>query len=285
MPIAFSKKLKGLIHLLRLNKPIGIYLLLWPTLWALWLAEHRAPTLYIFLLFSFGVVLMRSAGCIINDFADRNLDGHITRTKDRPLVTGIITEKEAIILFIILITTSFLLVLTTNLLTLQIALIACVLTIIYPFAKRYTHLPQIILGAAFSCSIPMAYAAQTNHLNLETALLFSANLLWVIAYDTEYAMVDRLDDIKIGIKSTAVLLGDKSIIAIRILQWSFLSLLILIGIKINAKTPYYFALLCSELLFIFQWHLMKKNNHEQCFQAFLSNNWVGLIVFIGILFM
>ena len=285
MPIDFSKKLTGLIHLLRLNKPIGIYLLMWPTLWALWLAEHQAPTLSNFLLFTIGVVLMRSAGCIINDFADRNLDGHITRTKNRPLVTGIITEKEAISLFIILILISFLLVLTTNLLTLQIALIACVLTIIYPFAKRYTHLPQIILGAAFSCSIPMVYAAQINHLNLEASLLFTANLLWVIAYDTEYAMVDRADDLKIGIKSTAVLLGNNSIIAIRILQWSFLSFLILIGIRINAKTPYYFALLCSELLFIFQMHLMKKNSQDQFFQAFLSNNWVGFIVFLGILLM
>ncbi|MDX1397917.1 MAG: 4-hydroxybenzoate octaprenyltransferase, partial [Oceanospirillum sp.] len=204
------------IKLMRIDRPIGTYLLLWPTLWALWIAAEGIPDWDVLVIFVLGVISMRAAGCVINDFADRKIDGHVERTKERPLATGDVTAKEAIGLFIVLGLISFGLVLMTNPLTILLSLGGIMLAFMYPFMKRYTHLPQVVLGAAFSWAIPMAYAAQTNSVPVEAWLLFAAKLLWTVAYDTQYAMVDRNDDVKIGVKSTAILFGelDRHIIAL-----------------------------------------------------------------------
>ena len=210
-------KAKPFVELMRLDKPVGIYLLLWPTLWALWVAAKGMPDFSVLLIFTLGVIFMRSAGCVINDYADRKVDGHVTRTVNRPLITGAVTSKQALILFFSLLAISFILVLFTNTLTIQLSFAGAALAAIYPFMKRHTHLPQVFLGAAFSWAIPMAFAAQAGELPKYVWLIYMANLSWTVAYDTQYAMVDRDDDVVVGLKSTAILFGrfDKIIIAIR----------------------------------------------------------------------
>jgi len=237
-----KQKLIGFSQLMRLEKPIGALLLLWPTYWALWISAKGLPSLSVFIVFTLGVFLMRAAGCVINDFADRKIDGQVKRTMNRPLATGLVSSKEAIALFFTLLIVSFLLVLTMNSLTIGLSFVAVALAATYPFMKRYTHLPQVMLGAAFGWSIPMAFAAQSNTLPAQMWWLFTANLCWTVAYDTYYAMVDRDDDLKIGVKSTAILFGQYDRIAIGILQLITLGCLIKVGLISSLSWIYYAGL-------------------------------------------
>lgn len=269
-------------QLMRLDKPIGTLLLLWPTLWALFSAQGGLPDWHILLIFVLGVVLMRSAGCVINDYADRHIDGSVKRTAKRPLATGRVTEKEAKILFFSLITAAFFLVLNLNAYTIGLSFIAVLLATIYPFMKRYTHLPQFVLGMAFGWSIPMAFGAIQQALPVECWLLFFANLAWTVAYDTQYAMVDRDDDLRIGVKSTAILFAqfDNKIIAL--LQCITLILLVIFGKVSQFPMIYYFTLALTATLFIYQCKLTRKREREACFKAFLNNHYVGMGVFFAI---
>lgn len=278
-----GNKLAAYSRLMRLDKPVGIYLLLWPTLWALIMAADGLPPAGITLIFVAGVVVMRSAGCIINDYADRHVDGAVARTSARPLVTGEASEKEALGLFTLLIVIAFGLVLLLNWQTVALSVVALLLASSYPFMKRYTHLPQVVLGAAFGWAIPMAFMAVTETVPVWGWLLFAANLLWTVAYDTMYAMVDRDDDVNVGIKSTAILFGrfDKAIIVG--LQGVTLALLIVIGLMILANWPYYLALGLSAALFVRQYIQIRLRQREACFRAFLENHYVGLILTLGLL--
>lgn len=275
-------KLAQYIQLMRLHKPIGIFLLLWPTWWALWLAAHGMPSIKNAVIFTLGVILMRTAGCVINDIADRHFDRHVTRTRMRPITTGEISVRAALILFFALCVMAFVLVLFTNRLTLILSFFALLTAMVYPFSKRFTHWPQLILGIAFSFSIPMATAAQINHVPLSAVLLMLANIVWTMAYDTEYAMTDRDEDVKIGVKSTAILWGHCDRLFIALLQSAFLLLLAVIG-KIEALSLAYFSsIFLAALLFIYQQKLITQREPKQCFAAFLNNHWVGLIVFVGV---
>lgn len=276
-------KLIAYAQLMRLDKPIGILLLLWPTLWALFLAKKGMPDFSILLIFVLGVVLMRSAGCVINDYADRNIDGKVKRTSTRPLATGAATAQEAKWLFVGLITCSFVLVLFLNTYAILLSFIAAGLAFIYPFMKRYTHLPQLVLGMAFGWSIPMAYAASINQLSLECWLLFCANLTWTVAYDTQYAMVDRDDDLRIGVKSTAILFAQYDNKIISLLQIITLGFLIAVGNVAQLHYSYFVLLFCATLLFIYQCRLIKNRERSECFKAFLNNNYVGLVIFLAVL--
>ncbi|PSU25190.1 4-hydroxybenzoate octaprenyltransferase [Photobacterium phosphoreum] len=275
-------KARAFWQLARFDRPIGSLLLLWPTLWALFLAADGFPKLDVLVVFVLGVVFMRAAGCVINDFADRNVDGHVKRTANRPMPSGKVSEREALGLFSLLVLVSFLLVLTMNNLTIVLSVVAVILAAAYPFMKRYTHLPQLVLGAAFGWSIPMAYAAQSGTLPTVAWLLFAANILWTIAYDTLYAMVDRDDDLKVGIKSTAILFGRFDKLIIGILQLATIMLLIAIGGILDLSQGYYWALLLAAALFVYQQMLIQGRQREQCFKAFLNNNYVGMVIFIGI---
>ncbi|PSV97256.1 4-hydroxybenzoate octaprenyltransferase [Photobacterium iliopiscarium] len=275
-------KARAFWQLARFDRPIGSLLLLWPTLWALFLAGDGFPKVDVLVVFVLGVVFMRAAGCVINDFADRNVDGHVKRTANRPMPSGKVSEREALGLFILLVLVSFLLVLTMNNLTIMLSVVAVMLAAAYPFMKRYTHLPQLVLGAAFGWSIPMAYAAQSGTLPTVAWLLFVANILWTVAYDTLYAMVDRDDDIKVGIKSTAILFGRFDKLIIGILQLVTIMLLIAIGGILHLNQGYYWALLVASALFVYQQMLIQGRQREQCFKAFLNNNYVGMVIFIGI---
>lgn len=275
-------KAKSYWQLMRMDKPIGSLLLLWPTLWSLLLASHGKPELDVLIVFVIGVILMRSAGCVINDVADRYIDGHVKRTAQRPLPSGRVSPAEAIILFIVLALTSFILVLTMNSLTIKLSFIGIVLAFIYPFMKRYTHLPQLFLGIAFSWAIPMAWAAQANELPLQVWLLFIINAIWTIAYDTQYAMVDRDDDLKIGVKSTAILFDRFDKIIIGILQLLTLMLFITLGYWLQLNAVFYFGVAVSGGLFIYQQNLIKYRDREDCFKAFLNNNKVGLVMALAI---
>lgn len=270
------------VHLMRLNKPIGSLLLLWPTLWALWLAADGFPDPGVLVVFVLGVVMMRSAGCVINDFADRKVDGFVKRTSSRPFPSGQITTVQALCLFGALVVASFLMVLTQNRLTIELSFIAVVLAAIYPFMKRYTNLPQMFLGLAYSWAIPMAYAAQSGHLPLEAWLLLIANFCWTVAYDTFYAMVDRDDDIKVGIKSTAVLFGRFDKLMIGILQLVTLLLLAVVGELHHLSPVYFIGLLAAGGLFVYQQYLARFRERENCFKAFLNNNYAGMIIFIAV---
>ncbi|MDB1122687.1 4-hydroxybenzoate octaprenyltransferase [Vibrio algarum] len=275
-------KAKAYWQLMRMDKPIGSLLLLWPTIWALLLAAEGFPQLDVIVVFVLGVVFMRSAGCVINDFADRDIDGHVKRTEQRPLPSGKVKPFEAIILFLALALSSFLLVLTMNSLTVKLSFIGIALAIIYPFMKRFTHLPQLFLGLAFSWAIPMAWAAQANELSSPVWLLFIINALWTVAYDTQYAMIDRDDDLKIGVKSTAILFGrfDKAIIGL--LQLLTLFLFIVLGSWLNLGTIFYWGILVSAGFFVYQQNLIKQRKRDDCFKAFLNNNNVGLIMALAI---
>lgn len=270
------------IQLMRLDRPIGVYLLLWPTLCALWLAAEGIPDPRLLIVFIAGVMLMRAAGCAINDFADRKIDGHISRTKNRPLATGKVTAKEALVVFAILVTLSASLLLFTNLLTFQLALAAVALATFYPFSKRFTFYPQIVLGAAYSMAIPMAFAAQTGELPAALWLLYIANLLWTVSYDTEYAMSDRPDDLLIGVKSTAVLFGDADRPILAVLQGLVIFCLLLVGSRFALGGWYLCGVAAMLLSFGWQHWLIRNREPQACLAAFLSNHWSGLLLFIGV---
>ena len=275
-------KFKQYLLLIRLNRPIGIFLLLWPTLWGLWIASEGFPNTKILLVFLFGVFLMRSAGCILNDIIDKDFDKFVARTQNRPLASDKLSSIEAFIVAISLIFIAFLLVLTTNALTVQLSFVAIILAGTYPFLKRHTYLPQFFLGLTFGWSIPMAFAATTNSIPKIAWLLLIANILWAVVYDTIYAMIDREDDLKIGIKSTAILFDDADRFIIGLIQSLVLIALIVIGQQASLNTIYYFSLIIGGCLFLYQLYLIRNRDPKKCMQAFLNNNWFGLVVFIGL---
>lgn len=268
--------------LMRLDKPIGILLLLWPTLWALWIAADGLPAWSVLLVFLAGVVLMRSAGCIINDYADREVDRHVERTVNRPITSGVIAPQEALRLFAVLVLVAFLLVLTMNGLTIQLSFVAVGLASLYPFMKRYTHLPQLFLGAAFGWAVPMAFAAVTGEVPLAAWLLFFATLCWAVVYDTMYAMVDREDDLKVGVRSTAILFGQRDRQIIGLFQLVMLLLLVQAGSAFELGAPYFTGLAVASGLGVYHQWLIRRREREACFQAFLHNHWLGMVVFLGI---
>lgn len=284
MALALPAQWQPYWQLARLDKPIGTLLLLWPTLWALWLAADGLPPLSLLFIFIAGVFVMRSAGCVINDYADRNFDGYVKRTASRPLPAGRLSTTQALLFFFLLVMIAFLLVWQLNQFTISLSVGGLLLTAIYPFMKRITSLPQLVLGMAFSWSIPMAYGAVAGHLSLTTWLLFLANLVWTVAYDTMYAMVDRDDDLKIGVKSTAILFGRYDRHCIALLQFLTLGLLCLIGWLEQLSQSYYLLLLLASGFFLYQQWLIRHRQRDACFRAFLNNNWVGMLVFAGIIF-
>jgi len=268
--------------LARLHKPIGIFLLLWPTLWALWIAAEGMPRPGVLTVFVLGVILMRSAGCVINDYADREIDPRVNRTKDRPIAAGRVSADEAMLLFMALCFSAFLLVLTMNTFTILLSLGGVMLAAIYPFMKRYTHLPQVVLGMAFGWSVPMAFAAQTNSVPKIAWLIYVVTVLWTVIYDTMYAMADRADDLKIGVKSTAILFGDADRVIIGILQAMMLFALYLVGKQAQLGYMYNIAVLVAVLLMVYHQYLIRFRQPASCIDAFLSNNWLGVAVFAGI---
>ena len=269
-------------RLMRMDKPIGIYLLLWPCLWALWIAAQGIPPLDILVIFILGVIVMRAAGCVINDYADRKVDGAVKRTAQRPLATGELSARQALICFSLLILSAFFLVLWLNWQTILLSLGALVLATAYPFMKRYTHLPQVVLGAAFGWSIPMAFMAINQQLSWHAWCLYLANICWTVAYDTQYAMVDRDDDLRIGIKSTAVLFGQFDKLIIFLLQLATLALLLTISMSLHFSWPVYLALIIGSGLFAYHQYLIKDRNRDACFKAFLHNHYFGLVIAAGI---
>jgi len=270
------------IRLMRLNKPIGTYLLLWPTYWALFLSAKGWPDIDLLIIFTLGVLVMRSAGCVINDYADRNIDQNIARTKDRPLITGEVSPKSALRLFVFLLIIAFGLVLLTNALTIKLSLIALALATLYPFTKRWTHLPQVVLGVAFGMSVPMAFSAQTGSIPLSAGWIFLATIVWTLIYDTFYAMADRDEDIKIGVKSTAILFEKYDQIFITFLQILLIIVFVVIGNLFDLGPIYYFSLVIILIFMIYHQFLMKKRQKELFFKAFLNNNFIGMTAFIGI---
>jgi 4-hydroxybenzoate polyprenyltransferase len=270
-------------QLVRLDKPIGILLLLWPTLIALWIAAGGWPDIPVLMVFIAGVILMRSAGCAINDYADRHIDNKVKRTKQRPLTSGKISEKEALLVFVSLSLLAFALVLLMNELTIWMSLGGVILAASYPFMKRYHYLPQVHLGAAYGWSVPMAYAAQANEVTAITWLIFLATILWATAYDTMYAMVDYDDDIKIGVKSTAILFGNQDRLIIGIIQLLLILNLILIGHRADLSGFYFLGIAAASLFAVYQQYLIRNRERDDCFKAFLNNNWFGMAVFIGVL--
>ena len=270
------------IRLMRLNKPIGTYLLLWPTYWALFLSAKGWPDIDLLIIFTLGVLVMRSAGCVINDYADRNIDQNIARTKDRPLITGEVSPKSALRLFVFLLIIAFGLVLLTNALTIKLSLIALALATLYPFTKRWTHLPQVVLGVAFGMSVPMAFSAQTGSIPLSAVWIFLATIVWTLIYDTFYAMADRDEDIKIGVKSTAILFEKYDQMFITLLQILLIIVFVVIGNLFNLGSIYYFSLVIILIFMIYHQFLMKKRQKELFFKAFLNNNFIGMTAFIGI---
>ncbi|WP_288496246.1 4-hydroxybenzoate octaprenyltransferase [uncultured Pantoea sp.] len=270
-------------RLMRIDKPIGALLLLWPTLWALWLAKMAVPPLHILAVFVAGVFVMRAAGCVINDYADRKVDGHVERTKHRPLASGAVTAKEAKYLFVVLGLIAFALVLSMNLMTIMLSIVGLALAWVYPFMKRYTHLPQVVLGAAFGWAIPMAWSAVSESLPLVCWLVFLANICWTVAYDTQYAMVDRDDDLKIGVKSTAILFGRYDKFIIGLLQLATLVLMAWVGMILDLNGAFYWTLLLAGGMFVYQQKLIAERDRQACFRAFLNNNYVGLVLFLGVL--
>ncbi len=281
--ITWRERLEAYYYLCRFDKPIGTELVFWPTMWALWIANKGMPEIGILIPMILGTIFMRAAGCAINDFADRKVDGAVERTKNRPLATGIISAKEAIYVFLFLVAASACMLFFLPIETFYCSFGALFLAFIYPFMKRYTHLPQVFLGAAFSWSIPMAYTAVGAELGLTCWLLYLGNLAWTVAYDTQYAITDREYDLKIGVKSTAILFGKYDIEIISLLQ---LLSIILIGTALyieNLLIPFgVIALLCVAADFIYQWMKTKDRDPQLCFWAFRHNRWVGLIIFIGI---
>jgi 4-hydroxybenzoate polyprenyltransferase len=265
-----------------MGRPIGALLLLWPTWWALWLAAGDFPPWQLLLIFTLGVFAMRAAGCAINDYADRKLDPQVERTAGRPIAAGRVTPREALIVFGALLAFSFVLVLFTNRLTIQLAFVGAALAAIYPFTKRWTYLPQVVLGAAFGWSIPMAFAAVTHTVPPLGWLLFIGNILWSVIYDTEYAMVDRDDDLKVGAKSTAILFGDADVPILGLLMGTFLLAMLFVGQRAGLGWPYWLALLAAAGLFGWQLWLIRDRARDACLSAFRHNNWLGLALWTGI---
>ncbi|MCO4758036.1 MAG: 4-hydroxybenzoate octaprenyltransferase [Oceanospirillaceae bacterium] len=280
--LSLKEKLSAYVQLMRMDKPIGTYLVLWPALWALWIAAEGIPDLKLLFIFTLGAFLTRSAGCAINDFADRKVDGHVKRTAQRPIPSGRVTPKEAVVLFSGMMLLAFVLVLFTNWQTVLLSFGAVALTAVYPFMKRYTHLPQVVLGAAFAWAVPMAFSAVTGTVPWYAWLIYAATLLWTVAYDTLYAMVDRDDDLKIGVKSTAILFGDADKLIVAILQMITLALLIGLGLHLQLSVWFFAGLAGASILFIRQQYQVRHRERDPCFRAFLNNHYVGLIIFAGI---
>ena len=279
---SLKEKLAAYVQLMRIDKPIGSYLVLWPALWALWIAAEGIPDLKLLFIFTLGAFLTRSAGCAINDFADRKVDGHVKRTAQRPIPSGRVTPKEAVVLFSGMMLLAFVLVLFTNWQTVLLSFGAVALTAVYPFMKRYTHLPQVVLGAAFAWAVPMAFSAVTGSVPWYAWLIYTATLLWTVAYDTLYAMVDRDDDLKIGVKSTAILFGNADKLIVAILQMITLALLIGLGLHLQLSAWFFAGLTGAAALFIRQQYQVRHRERDPCFRAFLNNHYVGLIIFAGI---
>jgi 4-hydroxybenzoate polyprenyltransferase len=277
-----TERLHEYAILMRLNRPIGIYLLLWPTLWALMIAGEGKPDTKILLIFITGVVLMRSAGCVINDYFDRDFDRHVSRTRNRPLTSGRVSTREALLLFGALCLLALILVLQLNRLTIMLSAVGALLAMVYPYMKRVTNLPQVVLGAAFGWSVPMAFAAQTGTVPQIAWLMFTATVLWTTAYDTMYAMVDRQDDIALGLKSTAILFGDADRAVIGGLQLCVLVCLFMIGYQAGLGLYYYAGVALAAGLGVYQQRLIRFQERDGCFRAFLNNHWFGLAVFLGI---
>jgi len=268
--------------LMRLNRPIGILLLLWPTLWGLWIASAGKPNPLVLTVFVLGVVLMRSAGCVINDYADRGFDPHVRRTRERPIAAGKVRPREALALFTTLCLVAFALVLLMNWLTIALSVAGAALAASYPFMKRHTYLPQAYLGAAFGWAVPMVFAAQTGDVPRVAWLLFIAVVLWATVYDTMYAMVDREDDMRIGVKSTAILFGEADRAIIGGIQVTLIAVLLLVGAHLKMGPFYYLGIATATVLGVYQQYLIYRRESAQCFQAFLNNNWFGAAVFAGI---
>lgn len=277
-----TDRLTQYFRLTRLNRPIGMFLLLWPMLWALWVASDGKPHPGVLVVFVLGVVLMRSAGCVINDFADRDFDPHVRRTHQRPIAAGRVTPREALAVFVVLCLLAFALVLTMNRLTIYLSVGGVLLAALYPFLKRYTHLPQVGLGMAFGWAVPMAYAAQTGTLPKTAWLIYVIAVVWPVIYDTMYAMVDREDDLKIGVKSTAILFGEADRLILGILQIVMLLGLLLLGQQAALGLSYYLGLAGATALGVYQQYLIRHRDRDACFEAFLNNNWLGALVFAGI---
>ena len=268
--------------LMRVDRPIGALLLLWPTLWALWIAGEGQPDPFVTLVFVLGVFVMRSAGCVINDYADRELDPHVARTQGRPLAAGHVTPREALLLFLFLCLLALALVVTINRLTLLLSLAAVPLAASYPFMKRFTYLPQVHLGIAFGWAVPMAFAAQTNSVPPLAWLILTGVVLWAVAYDTMYAMVDRDDDIYVGVKSTAILFGELDRFMVGVVQLCFFVVMLLVGRQLELGRYYYLALAVAGGLALYQQFLIRNREPDGCFKAFLNNNWLGIVVLIGL---
>ncbi|MEW8521046.1 MAG: 4-hydroxybenzoate octaprenyltransferase [Candidatus Thiodiazotropha sp.] len=281
-PVDWLKRLRRYALLVRLNRPIGILLLLWPTLWALWIAGDGMPAWNIVLIFIAGVALMRSAGCAINDYADRDFDGHVARTQTRPIASGLVTPAEALGVFLALSLIAASLLFFLNWPTRFMSLVALLLTAVYPFMKRYTHLPQIVLGAAFGWAVPMAFMALNEAVPMVAWLLFGSALIWALIYDTQYAMVDRDDDLKIGIKSSAILFGRHDRLIIGLLQAIMIALLLVIGDLVGRGLYYNLGVMAGVALFAYQQWLIRRRESKACFQAFLNNNQFGMLIFIGL---
>lgn len=277
-----SLPLRQYYFLMRLDKPIGILLLLWPTVWALWIASRGIPDFKLLMIFLTGVLLMRSAGCVVNDIFDREFDGNVSRTRERPLAAGRVSVPQALVLAGVLGFAAFILVLFCNLQTILLAFAGAAFAVIYPLLKRVTHLPQFGLGVAFSWGIPMAFAAVTGGVSASAWVLFAAAAVWPVIYDTMYAMADREDDIKIGVKSTAILFGKHDISLITFFVLIFLALMTAAGIIFQLHAVYYLALMLAAILFFRQLKLIRTYDPALCFQAFLQNNWIGMIIFLGI---
>jgi len=282
LPDRYRQKAHDILVLTRMDRPIGAVLLLWPTWWALWLASGDFPSWKLMIIFTLGVFAMRAAGCAINDYADRKLDPQVARTAGRPIASGRVTPREALIVFASLLVFAFLLVLLTNALTIKLSFIGAALAALYPFTKRYTDLPQVVLGAAFGWAIPMAFAAVQNTVPPLGWLLFIANILWSVIYDTEYAMVDREDDIKAGARSTAILFGDADLLIIGVLMGTLTVALVMIGTRAHLGWPYWVGVIAVAGLFAWQQWLIRHRERDACLAAFRHNNWVGLSVWIGI---
>ncbi len=278
-----TNKANALWRLMRFDRPIGILLLLWPTLWALVIAGDGSPSLKNVLIFCTGVVLMRAAGCIMNDIADRDFDPHVERTRCRPLAAGELTVREALSAFFVMMILAFGLVLMTNALTIKMAFVGAALAATYPFFKRWTHFPQVVLGLAFGWGIPMAFAAENGYVASIAWLILLINVIWSVIYDTLYAMVDRDDDISLGLKSTAILFGEHDLLILRILKMLMIVLLCVLGIKLQLAWPWFAGVMVAASLFVWQQKLALRRERDGCFKAFLNNNWVGMAILAGLL--
>jgi 4-hydroxybenzoate polyprenyltransferase len=277
-----TARLNAYERLMRLDKPIGILLLLWPTLWALWISSNGYPDWLIVWIFALGTVLMRSAGCVMNDYADRKFDAHVERTKSRPLATGEVSPREALVLAGMLSLLAFGLVLLLNKLTILLSVCALFLALTYPYTKRFISIPQAYLGVAFGFGIPMAFAAQNGTVSLLAWALLAANMFWAVAYDTEYAMVDRDDDVKIGIRSSALFFGRYDVAAVMGCYAIMLGILAWVGMEVRLHWPYYAGLAVAGVIAVYHYTLIRGRERAACFRAFLHNNWLGAVIFAGL---